>query len=546
MIKYNTINKVLLLAISLVLLGSCKKDLLDKGPLDKYSDENVWKDPALIDRFVSDIYANLITVYDYVGSYNSINQGMLPADITDEGKSNYSGSNADLINQGQFNASSNMFGSFWSLPSSGGFHQNGVYENVRKCNTFLEHLAEMPLDAAKKKQLTGEVLFLRAYNYQLLYSIFGRFPIIDKVLNINDDLSIPRGSDEACRMFILKDLESAADALPIRYTNAADLGRITKGAALGMKCRLLLNAKDYQGASVAAKAVMDLGVYRLFPDYAGIFYPQNDDNEEVIFNKEYGSDQSGQTHTLDLYENSSFFTGFYSPEDVPTQNIVDQYLMKDGLPWEQSPLFDPANPYANKDPRFHASIIYDGTTWRGQVIDMQLGSDFNPATTIPSMTGYMFRKFLNPNYVFFGNTTNYQNCVVLRLAEIYLNYAECQLKMGNPEEARKYINMLRARVQMPEIQAGQMTWDAYVRERTVELAFEGERRADIRRWNLGPQLLGATIYGMVIETVNGKRQYNKQIVEKRIFDPKMYYFPIPLAELEKYPAGKVLEQNPGW
>ncbi|RBL89139.1 RagB/SusD family nutrient uptake outer membrane protein [Chitinophaga flava] len=544
MIK-NIITGFILLAAVVLLGSSCKKDFLNKGPLDQYSEENVWKDSALVNRFVMDIYSNLITTYDYVGSYNSINQGFLPADITDEAQSNFPGGTADLINHGQYNAAANIFDAFWSLPSSGGFHQNGAYENIRKCNLFLSHLEDMPLSTKGKEQLTGEVRFLRAYNYQLLYSIFGRFPIISKVLSMTDDLNIPRGTDEACRAFIIDDLDAAAAVLPVAY-GASDVGRITKGAALGMKCRLLLNAKQYAAAATAAEAVMNLNVYQLFPDYGALFYPQNDDNAEVIFNKEYGSDQSGQTHTLDLYENAAFFTGFFSPEDVPTQNIVDQYLMTDGLPWDKSPLYNAVQPYANRDPRFHASIIYDGTTWKGQVIDMQLGSVFNPTFGSPSLTGYMFRKFLNPGYVFYGNNTNYQNCVVLRLAEIYLNYAECQLKLGNPEEARKYVNLLRRRAQMPEIAAGQMTWDAYVRERTVELAFEGERRADIRRWDMGATLLGTTIYGVGIETVDGARQYTRTVVEKRTFEPKMYYFPIPLAQLQKYPAGKVLEQNQGW
>jgi starch-binding outer membrane protein, SusD/RagB family len=546
MIKNISITGFLLMGVVVLMGGSCNKDFLNKGPLDQYSDENVWKDSSLITRFVADIYSNLITTYDYVGSYNSINQGIMPADITDEAQSNFSGSNADLINQGQYNASTNLFDAFWSLPGSGGFHQNGAYENIRKCNTFLSHLDDMPVSVQMKQQMTGEVKFLRAYNYQLLYSIFGPFPIVDKVLSITDDLNIPRGTEEACRAFIISDLDAAATLLPVKYNNPADLGRITKGAAIGMKCRLLLNAKQYAAASAAALEIIHMNAYQLFPDYGGIFYPQNDDNAEVIFNKEFGSDQSGQTHTLDLYQNSSFFTGFFSPEDVPTQNMVDQYLMTDGLPWDKSPLYDPAHPYAKRDPRLEASIIYDGTTWRGQVIDMQLGSAFNPVAGSPSLTGYMFRKFLNPNYVFYGNNTNYQNCVVLRLAEIYLNYAECQLKLGFPEEARTYVNLLRRRAQMPEIKPGEMTWDAYVRERTVELAFEGERRADIRRWDMGPQLLGTTIYGVAIETVNGVRQYNRKVVEKRVFEPKMYYFPIPLAQLQKYPAGKVLAQNQGW
>jgi hypothetical protein len=452
---------------------------------------------------------------------------------------------ASLVNLGQYTAASNIFDHFWSYPTN---TQTGVYENVRNCNLFLSHLADMPLAAATRRQLTGEVLFLRAYNYQFLYSIFGRFPIIDSVLNLGDGLNKPRGSDADCVAFMLKDLDSAASILPLQYSGT-DLGRVTKGAALGMKCRLLLNQKRYQEASDAAQAVMNLNSYQLFPDYAGMFYPDNDDNSEVIFNKEYGGDLSAQTNLIDLYENSSFFTGFTgSPEDAPTQNMVDQYLMTDGLPWDQSPLYDPTHPYANRDPRMAASIIYDGANWLGNVIDLQRGSAYNPSTAGGTLTGYLLRKFLNPTYDFYGNNTNYQNCIILRLAEIYLNYAECQLKLGNAEEARKYVNMLRERqgVNMPDIPAGQMTWDAYVRERTVELAFEGERWADIRRWDMGAQLLGADIYGMTIQTVGGARVYTKSLLEKRYFDPKMYLFPIPLAELNKYPAGQVLEQNPGW
>ena len=524
---------------------SCQKDFLNKGPLDKYSDNNVWKDSALVTRFVDDIYSDMITVYDYPGYSNFINQGILPADLTDEAKSNFLGSIADLVNQGQYNASNNLFDAFWSSPSVF-FKQNGVYENVRKCNLFFSHLPDMPLSADTKSRLNGEVHFLRAYNYEFLYSIFGRFPIIDKVLGISDELNVPRGSDDSCVAFMLSDLDSAASLLPLQYFDPTDLGRATQGAAIGMKCRILLNKKRYPDAAAAAQAVINLGIYSLFPDYEGIFYPENDDNQEVIFNKEYGSDQSMQVHNLDYYENSSFFTGFGSPEDVPTQNLVDQYLMIDGLPWDQSPLYDSTHPYANRDPRFQASIIYDGTTWLGQTIDMQKGSAFNSATISPSLTGYMLRKFLNPGFIFYGNNANYQNCVVLRLAEIYLNYAECQLMMNNPEEARKYVNMLRERVGMPDIPAGGMTWDLYIRERTVELAFEGERWNDIRRWDMGPQLIGATIYGVSIQDVNGARQYTRQVVETRTFDPKMYYFPIPQQELVKYPAGKVLEQNPGW
>src|SRR4029077_20970436 len=100
---------------------------------------------------------------------------------------------------------------------------NGVYENVRKCNLFISHLPDMPLSADTKSRLNGEVHFLRAYNYEFLYSIFGRFPIVDKVLGIGDELNIPRGSDDSCVAFMLNDLDTAASVLPLQYADPTDL-----------------------------------------------------------------------------------------------------------------------------------------------------------------------------------------------------------------------------------------------------------------------------------------------------------------------------------
>ena len=525
--------------IVLLTASACQKHFLDNAPLTQYSDDNVWQDSSLITRFVDNIYGNIISNYDFAGN------GLL-ASITDESKLNFpSGYTDDLVNTGQYTAASNIFDSYWA----GSGAPSGVYVNVRNCNLFLAHLSTMPLSTVTKTQLTGEVRFLRAFNYQFLYSLFGTFPIIDTVLGVgNNGLYAQRASNDSCIAFILADYNFAASVLPQQYSASQDIGRATQGAALGMECRLLLNQKQYAAAATAAQAVMNLGVYSLFPDYEGMFYPQNDDNSEVIFNKEYGGDLTGQSNSVDLSENSSFFTGYYGLQDCPTQNLVDQYEMTDGLPYTQSPLYDSTHPYANRDPRLAASILYDSSVWiGGDIMDMTAGSFYNPIGD-ESSTGYMMRKFLNPNYIFYGNNTNYQNCIILRLAEIYLDYAECELQLGNPEEARTYVNLLRERssVNMPDIPVGQMTWDAYVRERTVELAFEGERFEDIRRWGTGPQLIGAAIYGMEVTNVNNVHQYQRVLVQQRYFDPKMYLFPSPLAELTKYPAGQVLTQNPGW
>jgi len=528
---YKQFIKLLFGLSALICVSACNKDFLDKGPLDEYSDANVWTDSALVMRFVDDIYGSLYSIYDDAGSW-------LPMDITDEGKSARSFLVCNQINNGQYNSADNIYSERW----------RSIYANVRKCNQFIAHRDGLPLSEDLKNRLEGEVRFLRALNYMQLYSLFGPFPIIDKVLTLEDELSVPRGTAAACAGFIKKELDAAAAVLPIKYSGT-DLGRATRGACLGMECRLLLNEKDYKGAAAAAKAVMDLGVYQLFEGgYAEMFYPQNDDNVEVIFNKEYAGDQSGQTHVLDLYDNSSFFTGFSSLIDVPTQNMVDNYEMTNGKTTAESGSYDPQHPFENRDPRFYASIIYDGAHWLGNTMDLIKGSKYNP-TSRPSPTGYMLRKFLNPDYAFNEESnSNYQNCIMLRLAEIYLNYAEAEFKLGDVEQARIYVNKIRARkgIEMPEIPSGAMTWEKYVRERTVELAFEGERFNDIRRWEKGPQLIGADIKAMLIQQTGGKRVYSVTSLEKRFFDPKMYYFPIPKEELNKYPAGKVLEQNPGW
>ncbi len=506
---------------------ACNKEALNKGPLNLYSDSNVWKDSALVSRVVLESYSKIHSVYDDAGNW-------MICDITDEAKCAKSFLEANLVNSGQYSPSSNIYTSTW----------NDTYIAVRNCNTVLSHMDDMPFSAAGKQQIKGEMLFLRALHYMDLYFTFGRFPVVDKVLSLDDELSIGRGTDEACVKFMVKDLDDAAAILPESYP-AASTGRATHFAALAMKARLLLNYKDYSGAAAAAKEVIDKGGFSLFPDYGAMFFPENDDNSEVIFNKEYAGDLSGQVHALDDYNNSTYFTGFGSVRDCPTQNMVDQYLMTDGKPWNQSASYDPAHPYANRDPRLQASIIYDGTTWMNTVMDLKLGSAMNPGTSSTAITGYLLRKFMNPNYIFGGNNTNYQNCIMMRLGEVYLNYAECQLKLNNPGEARTYVNLLRKRVNMPEITA-QLTWDDYVRERTVELAFEGQRFNDIRRWGTGKTMIGAAIKSMQIGIVNGARTYTAVPLEQRFFEDKMYYFPIPQEQLQKYPAGKVPEQNTGW
>ena len=376
------------------------------------------------------------------------------------------------------------------------------------------------------------------------YFVTGRFPIIDKTLTLSDELAIPRSSDADCIAFILKDFDEAALKLPSEWSGS-NLGRATKGACYALKARLLLNTHNYADAALACTDVFALG-YELFNDFSTLFSPENDNNSGVIFDKQFGSFASTNSHWLDLYENSPYYTGFSSGITCPTQNMVDAFELTDGNIWDESPLYDASNPYANRDPRFYTTVLYDGAQWAGAQMDLKKGSAFN-ASTRGTPTGYFFRKLLNPNYDFgnYAGVSNHTNAILIRLAEVYLIYAECQFKLGEIEDAREYVNMVRRRVNMPDVLAADFSFESIKHERQVELAFEGQRWNDARRWQEGAEIIGATIFGITITEDAGVRTYSRIEIENRSWDDKMYLFPIPSSEIEKYPAD-VLEQNPGW
>jgi len=526
-------KKIAIYISALILLGACNKNILDRGPLDKYSDQNVWQDMALINMFVANIYANMKTTYDEAkgGSW-------MMANITDEAISSRTFHTARQVNTLQYNESDDIYRDVW---------ENG-FRNIRKCNLLLSKIPEISATNDVKRQLKGEGHFLRAFTYLDIYMHFGRFPITDKVLSLEDETAIPRSTEADCIKFILKDLDSAGVLLPEKY-GPTDVGRATSWAALAIKSRFLLNLERYQEASDSSLAVINSKKYALFPDYQTMFNPENDNNSEVIFDKQYGSAISKQVHDVDTYESSTFFTGFSSAITCPTQNLVDAFEMKDGKSWDKSPSYNPAKPYENRDPRFYATVMYDGMSWMGETIDMKKGSKFNRATgSGSSPTSYFLRKFLNPKFDHKNTNSipNYQNYAIIRLAEIYLIYAEAQFKLGHPEEARKYVNLVRQRVSMPDIASADFTFNSIMHERQVELAMEGQRWYDIRRWKKGQDLIGAKIYGVDIQDDANGRTYVRMEIEQRKFENKMYWFPIPLSERQKYPASNPLEQNQGW
>ena len=527
-----------ILIILVAVITACNKDYLNSTPIDKYSDETVWKDMNLATMFLSGIYS------DFPTEYNDNATSML-ASMTDEADNNRSFEFSNTINTGQFTAFNFPYNSLWPR----------YYTIIRKCNVLMENISTVPGDAAIKKRMVGEARFLRAFAYHNLHNFFGEFPIVTSSLELTEDLFIPRASEQECVKFMMSELDSSAALLSLKYTGK-DIGRVTKGAALALKSRVALFAGLWQQASDAAKAVMDLNQYSLFNNYAGIFYPQNDNNVEVIFDRQYIGDPSASQGTnFDFFNVTPGFNNGGAPGVTdPTQNHVDRYDMLDGTKFDWSNPQHAARPYFNRDPRMDASIIHDSSVWNDRnnvpkIIDMRLGQVYNP-TSRPSTTGYYIRKFMDPGFQHFGSPfpLSAQNFIFIRYAEVLLNYAEAQFKLGNIDEARKIVNQIRDRptVKMPPIALVDMTWVRFMNERTIELSFEGLRIWDVRRWQTLPTEMGGPVYGVKVELIGGVKKYTTFLVETRYYDPKMYLFPIPKGEVDKYPADNPLKQNPGW
>lgn len=526
---------IIICLFALIFAGGCKKDFLNSQPLDRYSDEDVFRDSTLTGLLLNNLYAGIPT--EFAGSMRDAFSDQL-----------YTSGNVSIY-QNTFIASNAPFG------ITGAY--NNAYITIRRCNILISNIDRVPASAKFKNQTRDEARFLRALNYSYLINYFGAVPLLTKAQDLNENLNVPRNSYDEIVSFIVSEMDdiNKGQALAYRYSGA-NTGRVTIGAALALKSRVLLYAASYNGnwaaAYNAAKDVINIATtagYGLFSNYETMFYEVNDNNMEVIFDHQYKSNfQAYHVHHYNLP------WGIVPPGpsaiNQPTQNIVNEYEMKNGkMITEAGSGYDSGKPYENRDPRFYASILYDGSTFLGKTLDFIPGSIYNPSYA-PLATGYALKKMQDPAFDPMVTTKSYgggQNYILIRYAEILLNFAEAAFKTGQIEEARIYINKVRARpsVNMPEIPAGQLTMDKIMHERNVELAFEGTRLWDIRRWKMGPQLLGTPLKGISItQTDTNPRQYTEMTVLQRNFTDRLYLFPISQSEVEKNPA--LLPNNPGW
>jgi hypothetical protein len=541
---------ILCIPALLILFSGCNEHLLDITPSDRLSDATVWNDSATANLFLNDIYDNL-NAGPYKSTWLNIPTqiGNDPlADFTDDATYGPLGGNSyKLFDNSSYGPSNLLFSTTWGK----------MYAGIRKCNLFIEKVSASKFEDNTKKVMIAQARFLRAYFYKTLIDLYGGVTIITRVLdNITqgDSIFYPRSTYADGVSFIQTECEAAAQDLPTEW-GARDIGKATRGAALAMKGEEELYAGKWQDAATTNETIIQSTAYSLFPDYAGLFYADNENNSEVIFDIQYAPNIRPK-HINQYLGVPELSKGAGWGNCDPTQNLVDQYEYLDGkTAAEGSALYDGNDPYRHLGKRFYASIIYDGSVWRGKTIYTRLGIPNNPneinvigKSGNAGRTGYFMKKLQDSTISSVGGNLDGTNVIIFRYAEVLLNYAEAQNEFNGPDQTvYDAINPLRERAGLPDLPIGldkdQMR-ERIRHERRIELAFEGKRFYDIRRWRIADSLFKQPLYGMKITGTGGNLTYEKVTVRKVTFDAaKNYLLPIPQDAIDQNPK---LTQNPGY
>ncbi|MEX0882316.1 MAG: RagB/SusD family nutrient uptake outer membrane protein [Cyclobacteriaceae bacterium] len=528
----------------LILIGQTGcQDWLDEQPLVQLSEGSFWNSQ-------SDAMLALTGIYNgsNVGNNSYNNELLILSSSTDD--SSYKFGSVGNIYSGYLRAADTQVArSIWQR----------AYRTIFKANYFLENIGRVEMDPALKAEWIAEAKFLRAYEYFYMSLLYGGVPLITNVLSIEEANSQTRNSRSEIVDFAIQELTEVAEDLPASRPDS-EKGRIVKSAPLAIKGRLLMIDKRWAEAAAAYEEIIALQIHEIDPRYKAIFEEEGEYSSEIILSTNCIAGLYGNTHNQRNHHPE--FYGGYS-EVNPYQNMVDAFLMVDGLPIEASPLFDPENPFENRDPRLYASIFLpEYTEFRGRLFLAHPDRTGDNIAALPGATGYGWKKYVTEDFAGdFGSSGD--DIILLRYAEVLLSYLEAKIENGeviNQELLDLTINQVRGReeVGMPmvtETDPG-LLMEILRRERRVEFCIERTiRYMDIRRWGIFQEVMDRQFYGMKltddpdnytdysVETTGPYRGHYKVINKTGSITPEMAFIPIPLSEIDINPA---LEQNPGY
>jgi hypothetical protein len=536
-------NKIRYYAVCLtaILFTSCNE--LDLAPTNKFTDLNYWTSAEKASAVLSMGYSQMFGAEQFF-----VNERL--SDNLYEGRGN---TDEKIITSGQADPSLGRFSSEWQK----------CFEGIKTCHTFLENVGRVPnMDEALVARMKAETRFIRAYLFFRLACHYGDAPLFDYNLPMQESNTIARSPKQDVIAFVRAELNDIVAILPARNEySESDRGRITKGAVMTLLVRTYLYDSDWSNVASICERIMngDYGSYSLFPSYGGLFLPENEYNDEVILD-------IGYILTLrtwgEYYDAIPLSVGGRVHGFAPTQELVDDYIMRNGKAiGDEGSGYDEETPYANRDPRFEKTIVYHGYQWEkgdGTVSTIYIKPGSSAEAGVSNLdeyagpgqnataTGYYLRKYFDPTAP--AGVAAGLNLILMRYADILLMYAEAKNELGqmSQEVWNRTVRPLRQRAGFTDASAldypasGTDLRTVIRRERRCELAIEGLRLFDIRRWGTAETVLNGSPRGARFATDN--TQYI-QLDERRFNKERDYLFAVPQSQRD---INKNLTQNPGY
>lgn len=560
-------------------LASCT-DVLDVNRTDVVSDQAIWGSTDAADAYIT-------------ASYKIFTEDTQLKNC----RSRFWDSFSDLTKSASWDQYGHPYNTFLLQGITSGEYGAGalecwstMYSRIRTANVCLRDLREFGAKYGEEFVTTreAEIRLCRAYAYFMLARVYGGVLLRTETSGKNgvsdgaipEDILMKRSTEAETYRYILDELKFAAENLPESNTSSWPQGRAVKAFAYGLISRVALFANEWEEAAAAAEKCAEMPGVALDPSFANLFSPNSATSPEVLFAIYY---LKGNANLWHLWDNSVSpggdtninASGAYA-EHQPTAELADLYEWKDGTPFSWSNWSDShADPFSDREPRFQATILYNGASWRGRTIECWADYKAGDGSTVTSYdgftefkksgstggktcTGYFLRKFLDEDNMKFLQSEDKSTTpdLIMRYGEVLLNQAEAYAHIdlvGNQKKILDCINALRTRVGLPEKQVADVsdldkTMSLIRDERAKELAAEGFRFWDLRRWGIAESVIGGQMaHGVkIINDGEGNLSYERiscDAGQTRIYPSRYKYFSIPLSERTNNPD---CVNNPGW
>lgn len=532
-------------AVSAAVLCSCND--LEQPPTNQYTDANFWT-PERAEYMVNTAYSQMYSID------KMINDECLSDNI------------AATRSDGSFEVRKGA-----ALPTSGRFsgEWSDGYRGIKSCHVFLDNVEAQDIEEGKKESLKAQVRFIRAFLYFRLTNFYGDIPFFTQDITLEEAQTISRSPRADVIKFVHDEM---AEILPLLPTNQVEVtGRITKGAAAMLDARAYLYDSDWANVATICRNFMNgqYGTYKLHPNYKALFSEaeeySKDYNEEVILARSYAPLVYSWNYGGDMQDMFPVAVQGRTPDIIPLQSMVDNYLMLSGYAIDEAGTdYDPADPYKNRDPRMTHTIFYDGYDLATELAEFKEAGFFNTERVVFNggfyqaknpdaavtdnytedgnafcRTGYGMRKFYAPQAPMDWNSG--LNAIMMRYADVLLMYAEAMQEQGQMSASvwNETIRPIRERAGFTAAKALDYPTSGNMREiirneRRAELALEGLRYWDIKRWKAGSKYLSGPIGGASFTTWTDTYMFN---------EGRDYLWPVPESQ---YSLNPNLGQNPGW